>query len=221
MAGQRLAIRQRCTDLGDDLQQRKKSGTDSFPFLSELAPRPSQYWPRYFLPSHLARPSLLALEEWCGTVGSASMTTPVGWAHHAKHRHNFPLLGATASIVGPELPSYRAPALRFANRSWRCLRSMDSALPGLGMCQLQRVFLWGRFSKNPLPRPNRLRMLPASGAVLAHNTRGDMSILSPADLVLSGQGFRVPAFSMLSAGAARCQPVSMSQHQRSAIQYPK
>jgi hypothetical protein len=31
-----------------------------------------------------------------------------------------------------------------------------------------------------LPRPNRLRTLPASGAVLAHNTRGDMSIFSPA-----------------------------------------
>jgi hypothetical protein len=109
------------------------------------------------------------------------------------------------------------------HRFWGCLRSMDWTLPGLGICQLHRVFLWARFSKNPLPRLNRPRMLPASGAVLAHNTRGDMSILrAPAELVLSGQGFGVIAFSMLSAGALQDLSHSASlEHRRSAIQYPK
>ena len=114
------------------------------------------------------------------------------------------MLGAPASILGSELSRYGAPTLLLPHRFWGCLWSMDWTLPGLGKCQLHRVFQWGRFSKNPLPRPNRLRMLPVSGAVLAHNTRGDMSILrAPAELVLSGRGFRVPAFSCTATGEER------------------
>jgi hypothetical protein len=106
--------------------------------------------------------------------------------------------------LGSELSRYGAPTLLLPHRFWGCLWSMDWTLPGLGKCQLHRVFQWGRFSKNPLPRPNRLRMLPVSGAVLAHNTRGDMSILrAPAELVLSGRGFRVPAFSCTATGEER------------------
>jgi hypothetical protein len=114
------------------------------------------------------------------------------------------VLGAPASILGSELSRYGAPTLLLPHRFWGCLWSMDWTLPGLGKCQLHRVFQWGRSSKNPLPRPNRLRMLPVSGAVLAHNTRGDMSILrAPAELVLSGRGFRVPAFSCTATGEER------------------
>jgi hypothetical protein len=155
--------------------------------------------------------------RWVSFVPGAALffARDLGWCDHDYPRwggHNttprcvakLPVLGEPASILGSELSRYGAPTLLLPHRFWGCLWSMDWTLPGLGKCQLHRVFQWGRFSKNPLPRPNRLRMLPVSGAVLAHNTRGDMSILrAPAELVLSRRGFRVPAFSCTATGEER------------------
>ena len=54
-----------------------------------------------------------------------------------------------------------------------------------------------------LPHPKPLRTLPDSPALLAHNTRGDMSIPSTAVLGLSGRGIGAPAFSCTATGEER------------------
>jgi hypothetical protein len=69
-------------------------------------------WPRF--PHRLvARPSLCALDALRRSVSGANIPTPVGRAHF-REQGNCYVLGASASIMGSELPRCRAPALRFA-----------------------------------------------------------------------------------------------------------
>src|SRR5829696_6506678 len=85
------------------------------PFPLGFAPGPPHYWPRYFLLSQLARPFALPPLRVARDLGWCDHEYPRWGAHTSESPvTTLPVLGASASLIGSELPIYRTPALRFA-----------------------------------------------------------------------------------------------------------